>query len=808
MAYKKIGNTKKFNTYQYNNGNIGTRPDKRKDANKLMLPGNVDPDTVIKYHLGDKELNRLVGMQNYFVFDIEKEIKWIDKKTNGAFDSKHYSPLVNNPPPKTLKRGTMEYEEYWDEQDSRCINGYQPIVDNVVYPRITGPHYFYLNMYQIMMLKFGDKKKKLNFPYYRTLDHMIFLELEKAGKDGYGIIVGKARRMGLSYIGSLMILWNMIFFKDNTVAVGAGLEDKALKLYEKLVKGLQTLREEYRVAYKKRKKEMIFAYDVREHKVKKEKGIMSQLDIKTFFNNPSIFEGGSYSFFIFEEIGLHDNLILSYKASEPCFREGKTQFGTPFLFGTGGEIEKGSRDFKIMYEKPGHYNMKKIFIPAYMYYPGDPDVEDDDEDANREDVNFFSVRTGMTDQKAALEHIMKRRLLARDSKEGYVKEVQSLPIKESDIFLKTSGGLLDRIALARQREAIYNKENKHTYIRGSYYWKDTEVIKPLLSRCSNTKEKNKVRIAHGIKAGFREDPNGVAYKLKGFNPINSSMLPYQPDIGGTDSYDFEEAAENKSLGASLAYRVFNSLSTEYDIPLGFLMERGDGTSEDTFFENTLLQAVYWRMEVLVEYTNIAIIGYFKDVGAHHHLRTNPDIDAKYVTNKGRQEFGVKMTSGKNGFKALVLALLKSEIKANIENYHFEQILDELMEYGDKNTDLAMALGVTLIHRLDIFKYISDDITDGYTEEDVLMDMTYWHVNNDGTTEIRTYGDNDEDEDDIETFDMRKHLYGEEREKYLNFVQKNKDRIDKEKRKREIALKEQSGTQDPFESTRRQYLNNN
>ena len=761
---------------------------------------------VLKYVATSVELERLRGMRDYFSFDIKSQIEWIDSLEGKEFHSKHYAPLVNEPIPY-LKRGTIIYDDFWDEQDDRCINGYAPIINGVQYPRITGPHYFYLNMFQIMMLKVGAGKKSLDFPYYRVLDHLIFLELEKAAKDGYGIIVGKARRMGLSYIGSLMVLWNMLFFKDNTVAVGAGKEDKALALFDKVVKSLQNIREEYRVSYKKTKDILKFKYEITEHKVRKDRGVGSQLDVRTFFSDPSAFEGGSYSFFIFEEIGLHENLIKSYKASEPCFMEGQTQFGLPFLFGTGGEVDKGSRDFKIIWSNPSAYNMKKIFVPAYMYYPGTNEEEETDDEFER-GVNFFDVRTGMTDEKAALEHIMKRRVRARKSKEGYVKEVQSRPIKESDLFLKTSGGLLNRIALSAQRESIYNNENKHTWERGRYDWQDTEEIRLQLARCRNTKEKNLVRIKHNIKVKFVEDSDGHVYKLKGFEPINREGMLYNPDIIGTDSYDEQGVVESSSMGASIVYRTFNGISNDYDLPIAFVHERGDGTSEDSFWDNCLKESVFWRAENLIEYTKTRVIGYFQDVYADKYLRVNPNLRKDIVTNRGKQTYGVRMTGGPTGIKSLVTTLLKLEVKENVQNIHFEQLIDDLIEYGDTNTDLAMAYGVVLVHKLDIFDYVSDDLLHEVDEGDVLMDMAYYTTDSNGNLKISTYGNNiDDGLEKLEVFDPRKHLDGPDRENYLNFVAVAEKKRLEERKKNENTWLENKMNKDILDSSVKSFINN-
>jgi len=768
-----------------------------------------------QYQYTPEQIARLQGRKDHFIFPIKEEILWIDELTKGGFDSRHYSPLVYEEIPE-LKRGTILYDDFWDEHDKRCLEGYQPIINGVVYPRITGMHYFYLNMFRILMLHIGERRKRLGYPYYRVLDHMLFLELEKAGKDGYGIIVGKARRMGLSYVGALVMLYNLLFFRDNTVAVGAGLEDKAKGLYDKIVKAMENIRPEYSVTYRKQQKILKLCYDVTVNKVKTDHGVNSVLDVRTFFNNPSAFEGGSYSFFIFEEIGLQDNLILSYKASEPCFMEGRIQFGVPFLFGTGGEVDKGSKGFSIMYGNPSAYNLKKLFIPAYMYYPGSVSADDMDEDQDKEDVdemdvgaNFFDPRTGMTNEELALKHILKRRAQARKSKDGYIKEVQSRPIKESDLFLKTSGGLLNRLALSAQREAIYNKENGRTYTQGRYEWQDTEDIRPLLSRCSNTKEKAKLRMKYGIKVKFVPDPNGTAYVIDGVKPINTDGLPYKPDIQATDSYDDEGVAESGSMGASLVYRCFSGLSLEYDYVIAFIHERGDGTSEDTFFENTLMQSVYWNAENLVEYTKIAILNYYKDVNAWKYLRKNPDINKNVVTNNGRQEYGVRMTSGKNGFKSLVTTLLKLEVKDNVQNMHFEKVIDDLIDYGDVNTDIAMAYGVCLIHKLDIFDFITDDLDDIDGEADILMDMAYYSLDSSGNVTVEAYGGTKNDDlfQSLEVFDPRKHLDGEDREKYLMYMEAKRTKIQKERDKKERDFIEADNEiVDPFKSTIDEYRN--
>jgi hypothetical protein len=765
-----------------------------------------------KYILSEREKQLLKGRRNGFVFNIRDRIMWADKVSGGKFHSKHYSPLTHDDVPHMIDdkvvygvpdmdENSLEYDDFWDEQDRRCMEGYAPIVDGIEYPRITGAHYFYLNMFKILLLPEGKRKKVLDYPFYRVLDHMIFLELEKAERDGYGIIVGKSRRMGLSYIGSVMLYWQMLFYKDNFVAVGAGKEDKAQALFAKLKKGIQSVRPEYQVKYRYKKEELRLCYEVNVNGVREDHGLNSQVDIRTFFSDPSAFEGGSYSFFIFEEIGIHDNLIKSYKASEPCFTDGSTQFGVPFLFGTGGEVEKGSKDFKVMMANPAAYGLKKIVIPKFMFYPGSPDEEADEMDKG---VNFFDMRTGLNDEEGALKHILKRRQEARKSKEGYIKEVQSNAIKESDIFLKTDGGVLNRIMLSAQREAVYNKEVQHEEERGRYEWVDREEFAIELSRCRTVKERNKVRMKHKAEVKFVPDPEGPVCKLKGFAPINDPRMPYNADIIGVDSYDEEEASESTSLGCSLVYRCFNGVSNEYDLPIAYVYERGDGSSDDTFWDNCLKQSVYWKAQSLIEYTKIAVLNYFRDVDAYEWLRENPDLSPDLVTNKGRQQYGVRMTAGKKGFAALVTKLLKLEVLDNCYSIYFEEVLDELIEYGEVNTDIAMAYGIALIHKQDLWDYITDDIDEHEVDDSLLDGMIYYQENERGELVAQVYDSPGGEK--LQVFDKRKHLSGEERENYLNFVKVQQQQLEKERQKKLSALQElQTQPQDPFASLREEYL---
>jgi hypothetical protein len=289
-----------------------------------------------------------------------------------------------------------------------------------------------------------------------------------------------------------------------------------------------------------------------------------------------------------------------------------------------------------------------------------------------------------------------------------------------------------------------------------------------------------------------EDDNGTFYEIS--EPINEPGMPYDADIAGTDSYDEVVDENTGSMGATMIYRCFSGLSKDYNMPVGLLYERGDASSDDTFYSNTLKACVRYRCKTLVEYSKILIINYFEDCGGQQYLALKPILRNEAIANKGRQTYGVHV---KSEMKAIITRLLKHEVNNHAMNIWLDLILLDLIEYGDGNTDIAMAYGMCLIQKLEMFGDISTDIEEEYTEYDVLMDMEYYSVDMHGNLKLNTFADKGRgDFDDMEVFDPRKHLTGADREKYLNFMAIKKQKVEEERKKlKEASVKEERV--DPF-----------
>jgi len=698
---------------------------------------------------------------------MEVNINW------DRFDSTYYRPLIEEEIPD-YNPGTIAYDDFWDEQDNRCINGYKP---RAYMPSITGEHYFYLNMCNIELLEPGATRKSMGSPFYRELDRRLFDEIHQAKRGHYGLVIGKPRRVGLSWVGSTSSAYELLFYKGNKIGVAAGQDDKAQDFYEKVQYLLDNIRPEYRSSISVRNADEIrLSYQYTENKQKKEGGLKSSMYMKTMYAKPTGFEGKSLSMVIFEEAGLFEDLIAAYKSTEPCFKEGSIQFGTPLVYGTGGEIDKGSKGYKSMWHsRKETYNLKKVFVSATDYYPGDgiPDEE------TGEKISFFDFRTGRTNSKAAHEHIIKERL-EKEGSEGYVKHIQSYPLKEADIFIKNSGGYLNRQKLNAQ---LANLDNCPYEIKtGRIEWKTNDPItEKLAARAKNLKEYDKIHFTRGSKAVFVDDKEfGTVKKI--MDPIDSKNLPYCPDLVACDSYDDEVKEGTGSEGATIVYRCFYSINKVCNLPIAYILDRGTSDEDDVFYSQTFRLTVYYGSEMLLEYTKIAIKQHFIDCGGTKHLAGRPDIDG-YSSNAANT-YGFKM-SNQHSWK-LSAKLLKAEVNNFWNNIWFEEILLHLIDFGEENSDLGSAFAMAMIYKMSIFGDLTDGIEEDHNDVSELDGAGTWVVNENGQYEYQTFGQltNKKDpysyDEDLIQFKPEYDLEGYEKEKYESTIVENQRYIEKER----------------------------
>ena len=583
-------------------------------------------------------------------------------------DPQRYRPVPNNGHPD-LSPDSVAYQEYWEQELDRCINGFKP----KGMKKISGKYYFYLNYYKIL----GNdgttgSRKTLISPWYRQMDHEYFDTFEQCKKDGTGMIVIKARDKGFSYMNSGMIAHEYTFFPFNDVGIAAGLQATADAFFDKTKKGLNGLHSNFKHSVLRDTDGILRSgYKQKNKDGKWEIGGYQSTIICRTMDNPEVFKGERVSLMIFEEAGEFKHLKNAYMSSKACFMDGNLQFGVPIVGGTGGDITKASKDFMDMYYESDAYNLVPMFIPASRAYYG-----------------FFDVQSGAEYVQEAKDELIEERenIAASGDREAYNLHIQNYPLTIQEAFLNTKTARFDNSLLNAQRSRILGSKDYRSQIQQGFL--DWEFDKD---------EKFVIR--------WRPHPEGP-YKILHHPQEEYNHL----DIGGIDSYDQDQAGASDSLGSAIIYRRFLDTDNAHDLVIAEYTDRPE--KKEDFWDGCLKLAIYYNAKMLVEYTKIGILDYFKRMNALKYLKEKPE-SAHNPGTKTRNRYGVHMNKQ---VKALMEDLIDDYIRESVEDIWFLDLIEELSVYGTKNTDRAIAFGLCLIHNVDNYRVqasVKEEINDDW-----------------------------------------------------------------------------------------------
>ena len=364
----------------------------------------------------------------------------------------------------------------------------------------------------------------------------------------------------------------------------------------------------------------------------------------------------------------HKRLKNAYMSSKACFMDGDIQFGVPIVGGTGGDISKASKDFMDMYYSHDAYNLIPVFIPASKAYYG-----------------FFDIKTGEENEKGAREKLIEDRedIQKSGDNEAYNLHIQNYPLTIEEAFLNTHSARFDISLLNAQRSRILASKDFRSQIQRGYL--DWEL----------GEQEPTVR--------WKPHPEGP-YKILAHPELEYKHL----DIGGIDSYDQDEAGASDSLGSAIIYRRFANTDIPSDYVIAEYTDRPK--KKEDFWDGCLKLAVYYNAKMLVEYTKIGILDYFKRMNALKYLKEKPE-SAHNPGTKTRNRYGVHMNKQ---VKALMEDLIDDYLREGAQDIWFIDLIDELANYGLQNTDRAMAFGLCLIHNIDNYRMqaaIKEEILD-------------------------------------------------------------------------------------------------
>lgn len=627
---------------------------------------------------------------------------------------------------------SLEYNDYWTEQYKRWKEGYT--VGGV---HITGHFYKYLNFSQIMRT-FGTQDKDLGFPafydgdydYFHTLniaqygctkEQLINLRLENNPLqiDGqHHLVVGKARRKGFSYKNAA-VATNVYDTIRNSITLLAAYESKFLYPAGTMAMVKRNLSFIAQHTAFGKSREFIDRIDhikasfkEEERGVIVEKGYMSEIICVTFQNNPDAAKGKDGKLVFFEEAGVFNNLKAAFGATKSTLEDGMFTTGLAVVFGTGGDMGSGSKDFSDMFYSPEQYNCLSFenvwdseaegtscsfFVPQWKNKVG------------------FNDKQGNTQKDKALEFDNKERLKivnSPNSNTTLVSHAQENPNSPEEAFvIKDSNDfpikeLNTRLAKLK-RDSLYTK---------------------LCQSVSLQKVEGVVKIVVDLEAKLK--PLWF-HKDKG----EGSVVIYEAPIKGErNSYAIGYDPYRQDVGTSNAaiyiYRKSGKLSKRPPkIVASFI---GRPKTFDTCNYIALMLSELYDSDIMYENEVPEVAAYFANKNKLSYLAVQPDAVIDKISggkSKVKRKFGMHMNdrnkdAGEKYIKKWLLTVINYDEQGNeitvLDELEDIGLIEELIKYRRKgNFDRVMAL-MQIMFQLD--EEDESNKTEDEQEQDFINDL--------------------------------------------------------------------------------------
>ena len=635
-----------------------------------------------------------------------------DKLRSAAIFYKNNGRYCNYP------KGSVPYNDYWQEEDFKCRHG---ITAGGI--TITGPHYFYLNYVQINSKNEETGRKSSNFPRFLDIDYDYFQIVDKARKEQKGVILVKPRRTGFSYKNAALVTHEYNFYRDSSCIIGANLStlsENTMGMVLNNLNFLDTNTEWVKPRNPDKKDHVKAQHLVDVGGVKVWKGFKSSILSLTFKDNPTAAVGKSASLFIFEEAGTFSNLMESYNMSEPCWKDGEDMTGIPIIFGTGGSVEQGTRDFQEMFYNPEKYNLLAFdnvwdegkehtrcgwFIPATRGRLGGIRIKD-----KGREINTLPLvdADGNSDEELAKQSILSIRETKSSGLDSKALRdfITQFPLSTKDSFLRTSGNIFPVLELqehlgnietskelqskASVGELYFDAENKLT-------WRNNPELKAITD--------------FPLKS---TDSKEGAITIWEFPDAEGVQNPYGLYLAGNDPIDQDSAHTSNSLGSFFVYKTFYRADKTYNQIVAEYTGRTERA--DDFYENCRRLCIYYNAKCLYENQLKGLKNYFMEKNSLQYLYEQPsnmikDIVKDSHVNRG---YGVHMSKEIKQQCEIYLKQWLLESRADINgktilNLHTIlsiPLLKELIAYdGEINTDRVVAFMLCILQSKEMYKVI-------------------------------------------------------------------------------------------------------
>lgn len=616
--------------------------------------------------------------------------------------------------------GTYQYKEFWDNEVDKCMNGVQK--GDLWIP---GPYYFYLNYQPILGKDEITGRKKKVFPKFTDADLEYFKIVDRARKEKKGVIMTKPRRTGFSFKNSALVNHEYIFYRDAKCVIAAFESKLSENTMNMCLEGINFL-DANTVWYRPRTPDTREFVKARHQKVVDGKptwvGYNSEIRRLTFQNNPFSSIGLSSNIFLFEEAGLFENILESYNISEPCWKDGEDMVGIPILFGTAGDMEKGSLQFSEMFYNPNDFNLlafDNIWEPEKSnqkcgwFLPATRNRFGEYKDPADGKIKPLIDEDGNSNEELARLSIMKLRDSKKNNPKGYRDSITQYPLTPSEAFLVSGSNifpgylLTDRLSELETDKSIYDS-----------YW-NVEFI---------NKSSGEVEMTISAKKPIDKFPLTSIDDKKGCIQIFEQPYQDKPAYGiylaGIDPYD-DDDSQTDSLGSCI---IMNSLTrrivAEYT---------GRPETAKEFYENCRRLLLYYNALANYENNKKGLFSYFENNNCTYLLADTPKIlkdqeVIRTVYSSGNNSKGTNATvqvnkTAREWLKTWMLepAYNKEEGVKNANLIPSIPMVKEAIYWNpDGNFDRISALGMLMILLEDRAKIIIED-----EEKDINTKIDYF-----------------------------------------------------------------------------------
>lgn len=575
--------------------------------------------------------------------------------------------------------GTPEHDEFWENELAKIKQGFW--IGDIWIP---GRFYYYMNYKHMSTIK------GVITPDMVDMHLELAYHIEYCLANGKNLLVAKGRRKGISEAASTMVIdYGWRFTEGFKAGVAAG-----KKVYVEDFVAKWRFSDSRLPAELSTKKlvdnddEIVAGYSIKnQHNAYEEKGTFNTIYARTMHTDPNMFKGLYLNAIISEEVGEHEKWIEFYGASKDCLMSGNQQVGIMVIFGTAGNINKGSKDFKKVWQDPDTYNCVKYMIPADRFYLYGGAKNDNQKIPSTSEL-YLKYKdyqlVGVEDRSNSLKNITDRRenLLKQGNLKEYNEDSQNNPINESEMFRKT---VVNNFDLNKLNE-IQHRIDGYTHPKYTKY--KLEWVKDKNGMIKMPMEVRPVALKP------TDDQDECIWIIDSEFPRKGHSNLY---TSGLDSYDQDVAKASKSLGAmSIRIRDNTIPNAMRCTPVAVISCRP--RRKELFYELCLKAAVLYDLvgNVLVDVAAAMVMQYFMENGGWKYLADRPK---KFESENSEQthEKGVRLTTFS---RPRMSGLMQADIIDNGDNYMFPELVNQLgnfdeVEIGSDN-DLADSHGLSLM----------------------------------------------------------------------------------------------------------------